>query len=381
MVLAPDAFIRFRNGEVVVHNAHSAFRAVASRDPGLAAFVARFTAPVDPDTLLSSLSPQVRVHAEEIVARLRQMGVLVDAQKVPAARTSEEEAALGIRQLGLVAEATHALAADLQTLGAPGVAAIARQTGINLESRLASLLAAVDSLRTALVQTKREIVSQQLEALGVHRDSRGLRLHVGSGGHNLPGWINLDIAPADLTVNVTDGLPLPTASVRCVFASHMLEHLYYPQQTLGFLAECHRVLEPGGVLRLVVPDIEQCIRAYVGRDSAFFAGRMEKWKHWRPGATPLEDFLAYAGAGPSPSHFLESHKYGFDFETLQQALLRVGFGAVIRSTFEGSVHPELRVDAASEVAAARHGEDYYSLFVEATRSEATRSASPGASPS
>ncbi len=367
LVLSPDALLRFRNGEVLLHNAHSPLGAVASRDSSLLGFVARFIVPADPDELFAALSPPARVRAEELVERLRKMGVLLDAQKVPAGRSAEEEVAFGMRQLGTIANATHALAADLQTLGPSAVEAFTRRTGIGLEARLTSLLAAVDSLRTTLTQTRHEVATRQLEKLGVRPDSRNLRLHVGSGGHNLDGWINIDIAPADLTVNVADGLPLPDGSVRFIFASHMLEHLYYPGQTLPFLAECHRVLEPDGVLRLVVPDVEQCIRAYLRRDSAFFSGRMEKWQHWRPGATPLEDFLAYAGAGPAPSYFLESHKYGFDFETLAQALRRVGLGNVIRSTFEGSVHPELRVDAHSEVASARHGENYYSLFVEATK--------------
>lgn len=365
LVLSADAFVRFRNGEVVVHNAHSAQGALASHDPTLVGFIARFTVPVDPDVLFSSLNASARAQAQGLVARLLQMGVLVDAARTSATRTSEQEIALSVRQLGSLADATHLLAADLQTLGPAGAETIARQTGIGLEARLASLLAAVDSLRAALSQVKRDVVSRQLTALGINAHSRNLRLHVGAGGHNLAGWINLDISPADLTVNVTEGLPLPDGSVACVFASHMLEHLYYPQQTLGFLAECHRVLAPGGVLRLIVPDIEQCIQAYVRRDSAFFATRIEKWKHWQPGGTPLEDFLAYAGAGPAPSYFLESHKYGFDYETLERALRRVGFAAVERSTFQGSRHPELRVDAASEVADARHGETYYSLFVEA----------------
>lgn len=370
LVLSPDAFIRFRNGGVVVHSTHTAHGALFSRDQTLVGFVARFAVPMDPEVLFASLPSPVRAQAQDLVARLLRMGVLIEARGQPTTRSAEEEIALGTRQLGFVADATNALATDIQTLGAPAIEAIAQRTGVPLESRLASLLAGIDSLRAVLAQAKHEVVSQQLAKLGITAASRDLRLHVGSGGHNLPGWINLDIPPADLTVSVTDGLPLPDGSVRYVFASHMLEHLYYPQQTLGFLAECHRVLATGGVLRLIVPDIEQCIRAYARGDQGFFATRIEKWKHWQPGGTALEDFLAYAGAGPAPSYFLESHKYGFDFETLERALRRVGFRQVERSTFQGSRHPDLRQDASTEVAGASHDGEYYSLFVEATRTTA-----------
>jgi hypothetical protein len=83
--------------------------------------------------------------------------------------------------------------------------------------------------------------------------------------------------------------------------------------------------------------------------------------------TRLEDFLAYSGAGSEPAFSFESHKYGYDFETLEKTLRMSGFTNIRRCSFMQSVHPELRVDDASSVARARFGERYYSLFVEAQR--------------
>jgi len=51
-------------------------------------------------------------------------------------------------------------------------------------------------------------------------------------------------------------------SARCVFASHVLEHLFYPDEALSFLVATRRVLDEKGVLRLVVPDIEKYFTAY-----------------------------------------------------------------------------------------------------------------------
>jgi hypothetical protein len=124
-------------------------------------------------------------------------------------------------------------------------------------------------------------------------------------------------------------------------------------------------MAPGGVVRIVVPDIEQCIAAYSSNDRLFFASRRETWDWWPENATRLEDFLAYAGAGPEPASLFEAHKYGYDFETLAKVLGGAGFESVRQSAFMASDDPALRVDDASTVAHARYGDRYYSLFVEA----------------
>ena len=121
------------------------------------------------------------------------------------------------------------------------------------------------------------------------------------------------------------------------------------------------------VVRVVVPDIERCLRAYAESDANFFAQRRENFSWWPEDATPLENFLTYAGVGPEPSAVFESHKYGYDFETLARALQRAGFGAVKKSAFQGSEIPELRIEHLSEAASWRAGDEYLSLFVEAKK--------------
>jgi predicted SAM-dependent methyltransferase len=209
-------------------------------------------------------------------------------------------------------------------------------------------------------------LSRQLAALAVPAGARELMLHIGCGKNPLPGWINIDVFPAPLAMNVQWGLPFAPASTRYVFVSHLLEHLFFPRDVKPFMAELRRVLTPGGVVRLVVPDIEQCIEAYVKNDAAFFGNRREAWPWWPANPTRLEDFLAYAGAGAEPAYLFESHKYGYDFETLARVLADAGFTGIVRSSYMASVHPGLRVDQVSSVASATYGGRHYSLFVEAT---------------
>ena len=115
-----------------------------------------------------------------------------------------------------------------------------------------------------------------------------------------------------------------------------------------------------------MPDIEQCIEAYSTKNRAFFESRRETWSWWPANPTRLEDFLAYAGAGAEPAYLFESHKYGYDIETLQRALEAAGFTDIERSSYMASEHEPLRVDSISDVAKATYGDRYYSLFVEAT---------------
>ena len=56
-------------------------------------------------------------------------------------------------------------------------------------------------------------------------------------------------------------LPLNNGECEVVYSSHMLEHLDR-EEARRFLKEALRVLKPGGVIRLVVPDIRKHVKAY-----------------------------------------------------------------------------------------------------------------------
>jgi len=93
----------------------------------------------------------------------------------------------------------------------------------------------------------------------------GLRLHLGCGGERKAGWVNVDLLgdPVDLAWNLASSLPFEPASADAVFHEHLLEHLPL-QAGSAFMRECYRVLKPGGILRVGVPDAGQLIRSYAG---------------------------------------------------------------------------------------------------------------------
>lgn len=216
------------------------------------------------------------------------------------------------------------------------------------------------------------------------------RLHIGCGPSVYPGWVNIDKSPSVLLgrlpalrrllfrlrlltpeqargfppgvvfADVSKRIPSDADTVAFIYCSHMIEHLSR-WQALDFVRECHRVLRPGGWLRLATPDLELMVRDYVDRTSPF----MEE------GFTASDAFCAEYGAyaddpGNQARRMLrklaggDSHQWLYDEEGLKRLLGDGGFDIVQRRSFrEGSV-PELDV--------VEHRER--GLFVEARKAPA-----------
>jgi predicted SAM-dependent methyltransferase len=90
-------------------------------------------------------------------------------------------------------------------------------------------------------------------------------LNVGCGSRFHRAWVNVDAAPGGREVRAHDvrrGLPFPDRTFDAVYHSHVLEHLDR-EHGLALLRECRRVLVPGGVIRVVVPDLEGIARSYL----------------------------------------------------------------------------------------------------------------------
>ena len=98
------------------------------------------------------------------------------------------------------------------------------------------------------------------------------RLNWGCGGHTLPGWINTDVKEGDgidLSCDIRNGLPLETGSIDYAVSIHALPEVPYTE-LVPVLTELRRVLKPGGVLRLALPDLIKGVRAYDRGDREYF---------------------------------------------------------------------------------------------------------------
>jgi SAM-dependent methyltransferase len=90
-------------------------------------------------------------------------------------------------------------------------------------------------------------------------------LNLGCGNRLHPDWENRDLnpsAPGTKAVDLLRPLPWASATFDGVYCSHVLEHL--PRGKVpSILKEIRRILQPGGILRLVVPDLAGIARAYL----------------------------------------------------------------------------------------------------------------------
>jgi SAM-dependent methyltransferase len=361
LVVSPDAIVRCMAGRIWVHTGGPE-KTFASDSPLLLTALLRFAHGADQDRITETVAPDDRAAFTSMVVALRRIGALIEETRDSAAEDTTRPVDSHLVPL---AEVIHRLAGTIAAMGPHAGSALAATTGVPIDTRLTTLLAGATALAAELDALRPDYVCRQLQDLGIAPGARGLKLHLGAGGHPLDGWVNIDTPPADLALDLRWGLPFEKGAADYVFLSHTLEHFYYPDEVETLLLDIHRVLAPAGRLRIIVPDVEKCIRAYVDRDDEFFASRRTVWTWWPQHRTRLQGFLNYAGAGPHPGDFLESHKFGYDFDTLEDVLRRTGFRSIERSEYMESRDPVLRVDEASGVAGATFRGEHYSLFVEA----------------
>ena len=147
--------------------------------------------------------------------------------------------------------------------------------------------------------------------------------------------------------DVRKRIPFADSSVWCIYSSHTFEHFTY-EESRAVAQECHRVLRPGGVLRIVVPDLGIMVRDYLAdtadpRASHRFVSRLLLTASVRD--------IVHAGA---------HHRQMFDARSLVHMLREAGFSAPEVSTFGSSRIAEIAVIELE----SRRSE---SLYVEATR--------------
>ena len=115
-------------------------------------------------------------------------------------------------------------------------------------------------------------------------------------------------------------LPCADGSVDALYTSHMLEHLDQAEAQ-RFLAEALRVLCPGGILRIAVPDLGRMVAAYVdsGDADAFIAATLMAV----PKPKTFAQRLRLAIVGPRHHHWL------YDCQSLCKLLTTNGFSGAV----------------------------------------------------
>lgn len=92
-----------------------------------------------------------------------------------------------------------------------------------------------------------------------------IKLNLGSRDRAIPGFKGMDIdqhAGVDFVGDISDLSRFEDGSVGEIYASHILEH-FPSTQTLSVLKEWARVLAPGGILYVAVPDFKRTVEIYL----------------------------------------------------------------------------------------------------------------------
>jgi len=162
------------------------------------------------------------------------------------------------------------------------------------------------------------------------------RLQVGSGGRHLEGWINTDVViyPAGFALDLRRAWPLPSGTLDAVAAEHVLANLER-EAARDFLAEAHRCLQPGGVIRVTTPDLLAVCSVALGthtRCEDIMKRHSERFR---------------AGEPVTPASFANdmfrmwAHRYLYDERDLADMLRHVGFGHLERTTYGQSSDPRV----------------------------------------
>jgi SAM-dependent methyltransferase len=192
---------------------------------------------------------------------------------------------------------------------------------------------------------------------------RPIRINLGCGLAVLPGFDNIDNSPSVVlsryprfkwalfklgliseshyrTVwpagikwqDASRGLDYADASVDRIYSSHFLEHVPNPKAQ-RILAECRRILKPGGIFRLVVPDLLYYAREYVRKTEELISkGQIDRSAHDEFLETTYGAYLTRAR-----SH----HHYMYDWPTLSKTMESVGFDNIRLCRYQESKDPEL----------------------------------------
>src|SRR5262249_45251050 len=90
------------------------------------------------------------------------------------------------------------------------------------------------------------------------------KLQLGAGPTSLPGLLSTDVAPYSPTtvqLDATKRFPFENGVFDYIFTEHMIEHISWGEGN-RMLQECHRVLRPGGIIRIATPDLAVLLDLY-----------------------------------------------------------------------------------------------------------------------
>ena len=185
-------------------------------------------------------------------------------------------------------------------------------------------------------------------------------LNLGGGGNVRSYWLTADVDPhADVYLDISRRLPIPSDSVDGVFLEEVIEHVPF-EAGRKLLVECKRILKPGGWIRLSTPDPEWLVR--VGSDESPTQSQFAIREAERFFGRRVESAGLIGLALLNLSIYSHGHCCIYTWGALRSLLDSVGFHAVVRSCYRDSSSVGGKYDSHAD---RFNHEPELSLYVEA----------------
>jgi SAM-dependent methyltransferase len=185
------------------------------------------------------------------------------------------------------------------------------------------------------------------------------RIEIGAGPHPQRGYLHVDVDTNARHLEVRAPawrLPFPNDWASEILSIHSLEHVH-PRMLQRTLREWHRVLAPGGAVRIHVPNSPALMRAYLA------AG--DSRERWTLSGALLGMYCGPDVSGPEELTANSDHQILFDGPLLLAALEEAGFQGLVELTDEVS---DRHTDAWSHVV------ERYSIVVQGRKATARQMA-------
>jgi predicted SAM-dependent methyltransferase len=147
------------------------------------------------------------------------------------------------------------------------------------------------------------------------------RLGILSEGYN-QNWSRISL------VDIRRRLPLDDKLVDFIYCSHVLEH-FKESETRKILIECKRVLKDGGIIRVVLPDLDRLVKNYKGPKSfnnEIYGYEKEKYN----------SFL-----GQIMESFIRAHQWMYNFDSFFELMKSAGYKNIEKKSFKRGRCPDI----------------------------------------
>ena len=192
-----------------------------------------------------------------------------------------------------------------------------------------------------------------------------VRVMIGAGPTQTAGWLATDLLPSRgdvVFLDAGEAFPFDSASVDRIHTEHMIEHVDH-EIGARMLAECFRVLKPGGRIRVATPDFDKVIALAGPVDGAVTETMVAS--NGRNGIDASDPHQAIYAVNRLFSAY--GHRFLYTESMLRDRLSAAGFTGIVRHDVGASDDPEFAGLDSHDGQIAADWNRYQTVVLEAER--------------